>query len=313
MSASLRRRAVIIGAAGFIGSALARALAASGDEVVGFVRPAHDATGLHAAGVRVVAGDAAGSRDVESLLLPGDVVYHFAGRSGAAASLADPAASLAANCGTLLTVLEAASRLEPRPRIVFLGSRLQYGAVSVLPVGEDHPQRPTSPYGLHKTFCEGYLDYYKRRHGIGYAVARATNPYGGEIAALGKAYNVLDQVIVRATRGETVTIYGNGEQIRDYVHIDDLIAALRLLAGRSDDPVVNVGSGIGIAFRDAVAQIVSVAGGAIAHVPWPQSMLAVETGDFIADIRAARALGYAPRVGFDDGIARSIARLRALA
>ena len=206
---------------------------------------------------------------------------------------------------TLLAVLEAAARLEPRPRIVFTGSRLQYGAAATLPVAESHPQLPTSPYGLHKMFCEAYLDLYRRRYGIGYAVARATNPYGGE-AAGEQPYNVLDHVIRRAVRGEIVTIFGDGEQVRDYIHIDDMVAALELLARRADDPVVNIGSGAGITFRAAVERIVALAGGSIAYAAWPPELLAVETGSFVADISRARALGFAPQVGFEAGIARSI-------
>jgi UDP-glucose 4-epimerase len=305
------RRAVVIGAAGFIGSHLVRHLCEQGQDVVAFTRRSHDADALRSLGAAVVTGDAGSLADVRAVLAPGDLVFHLAGASGAAASVADPAANLAGNCSTLLAVLEVAARLEPRPRIVFMGSRLQYGAVARLPVDEDHPQIPTSPYGLHKAFCERYLDLYRRRYGIGYAVARATNPYGGE-AGHARPYNVLDQVIWRASRGETVTVFGDGRQIRDYVHIDDMVAALELLGARDDDPVVNIGSGSGITFRDAVERIVARAGGAMTFVPWPPEMLAVETGDFVANIDRARALGYAPRVGFDDGIARSIGRVRAL-
>jgi len=239
------------------------------------------------------------------MLRPNDVVFALAGASGAAASFADPAANLTANCFPLLALLETAATLEPRPRIVFTGSRLQYGRVGDVRVAEDHELRPTSPYGIHKVFCEGYLELYRERFGIPYAVARLTNPYGGD-GRPSRPYNVLDQIIARAVRQEKVTIFGDGSQLRDYIHIDDVVKALVLLSEREESLIVNIGSGTAISFRNAVERIVLRTGSMLDYAEWPPEMLAVETGSFIANIDRARAIGFTPTIEFDDGIMRSI-------
>ncbi|GAC1426162.1 MAG: NAD-dependent epimerase/dehydratase family protein [Candidatus Velthaea sp.] len=303
------RRHVVLGANGFIGSHLLQALVQRNADVVAVVRTADAAYALETSGHTVEVADVRSPDAMRRLLRPNDIVFQLAGRSGAAESIADPYGSLVDNCGPVLAVLEAAAHLHPRPRIVFTGSRLQYGRVSSVPVTEDAPLVPTSPYGLNKTMCEAYLDLYGRQYGIGYAVARLTNPYGAS-AVRARPYNVLDQIVARALSGETISVFGDGSQIRDYIHIDDAVTALLLLAEHTDDIIVNVGSGSGIAFRDAVEYIIAAAGGHIAFVPWPTDAAAVETGDFVASIDRIRRLGFTPQIDFRTGINRSIAYAR---
>lgn len=300
------RRYVVLGANGFIGSHLLRELSKRKAEVLAVVRSDDASRALHALGYAVEVADIRSPDALRGLIASNDIVFQLAGRSGAADSVADAYGSLVDNCGTMLALLDTAAALDPKPRIVFTGSRLQYGRVASIPVGEDSPLVPTSPYGLHKTMCEAYLELYRRRYGIGYAVARLTNPYGASTITRTRSYNVLDQIVDRALCNETITIFGDGRQIRDYIHISDAVNALLLLAARSDDVIVNVGSGSGIEFREAVEHIVGCAGGRIAHVPWPADALAVETGDFVASIERARGLGFAPRVDFASGIEQSI-------
>jgi UDP-glucose 4-epimerase len=309
-SAGRSGRCVIVGAAGFIGSHLAHRLRSDGVPVVGIIRAHHDDEALRAAGVDVVRADATSRDAIARVLHPGDVIFDLAGASGAATSFTDPAANLIANCGVTLALLQAAVALEPRPRIVFAGSRLQYGRVAALPVAESHVQRPTSPYGLHKSLSEAYLALYFERFGVPYAVARMTNPYGGD-AGVRRPFNVFDQLIRRAVDDEEITIFGDGSQLRDYLHVDDVCEALVCLARAAGNPVVNVGSGEGIALADAVRLVVARAGGRIAFVPWPPDALAVETGSFYADITLARTLGFTPRIPFAEGVERTIARVRA--
>jgi UDP-glucose 4-epimerase len=126
---------------------------------------------------------------------------------------------------------------------------------------------------------------------------------------------VINQMIHGALAGGTLTIYGDGTQLRDYLYIDDLVDALLRLgeAHGADGCIYNVGSGRGTSLVDLARLIVEIAGdGRIAHVEWPQLASRIETGDFIADVsRLAADLQWQPAVSLADGIARTIAFYRA--
>jgi nucleoside-diphosphate-sugar epimerase len=158
------------------------------------------------------------------------VVFHLAGYSGQVPSYADHSESLTTNCLGLLNVLDAVRAREARPRVVFTSSRLVYGRTRYLPVDEDHPCDALSLYGIHKRTGEEYCEYYAARWGVDSVVLRLANPYGPHDPAGHNRYNVANWMIDELIAGHDVTVYGRGEQLRDYVYIDDAIDAL-LLAG----------------------------------------------------------------------------------
>lgn len=298
---------LVTGASGFIGGQMIRRLAGKCRRLVAFA--CGTATLLDPAlrDVEVILGDVSVPNQIEAALGDADVVIHLAGHSGARSSAQDPAFDLKTNVGGLISLLEAVRKRGTSCRVVFPGSRLEYGAVSSLPVTEDAPKRPASPYGLHKYTCEAYLDLYSRLYGISYAVARLTNPYGPWLVPPVREYNVLNKMIATAQANGTLTVYGKGEQIRDYLYIDDAVEALLLFAGLQDNIVANVGSGAGMTFREAAQSIVRIAArGRVEFVPWPQEDARVETGDFVADITYARSLGWAPKTAFDLGVRKTL-------
>lgn len=267
------------------------------------------ATAVHPglADAQIVLGDVSVAGQIEKALEEIDVVVHLAGHSGAGSSVDDPLYDLQTNVGGMVTLLEAVRRSNHRVRVVFPGSRLEYGRAESLPVAESHPLRPLSPYGVDKIACEQYLDFYARAHGISYAVARLTNPYGPWIARPAREYNVLNRMIATAREGGTLTIYGDGAQLRDYLYVDDAVEAFVLLAALQENVVANVGSGTGIALRAAAETIVRVSGrGDVRSIPWPETAQKVETGDFVADISRIRSLGWEPKIGLEDGIRLTI-------
>jgi nucleoside-diphosphate-sugar epimerase len=221
---------LITGGAGFIGTHLARRLVAMGARVTiagrSIDRDAYDETGIHA--VRADVRDAAA---VASLLARDPaVVFHLAGYSGQVPSYADHSESLATNCLGLLNVLDAVRASGTRSRVVFTSSRLVYGRTRYLPVDEDHPLDALSLYGIHKRTGEEYCAYYAARWGVDSIVLRLANPYGPHDPAGHNRYNVANWMIDELIAGRDVTVYGRGEQLRDYIYIDDAIDAL-LLAG----------------------------------------------------------------------------------
>lgn len=294
---------LVTGASGFIGGRVVRRLAGNCKRLVAFVRGTATVVHPDLQGVELVLGDVSTPSHIEAALGDADVIIHLAGHSGAESSAQDPNYDLQANVGGIIALLEAARRRGAPCRIVFPGSRLEYGAVDCLPVREEAPIRPLSPYGVNKYACELYLDLYARLYGVSYAVARFSNPYGPWVAPPAREYNVLNKMIALAQADRDLTVYGDGEQLRDYLYVDDAADALLLLASLQENVVVNVGSGTGISFREAADTIVRVVGkGRVVSVPWPRGAARLETGDYIADTTRIRELGWEPATSFADGV-----------
>jgi nucleoside-diphosphate-sugar epimerase len=244
-----------------------------------------------------------------------DVVFNLAGQSGAVRSMEDPWTDLDVNCRGNLVLLEALRRERPSAKLVFVSSRLAYGRVGASAVGEDHAPDPLCVHAVHKVAVEQYLKLYGQMYGLAFAAARLTNPYGPGQPRERTAYGVVNRMIHQAIAGETLQVYGDGQQRRDYIYVDDAVAALVRMAESpaSAGRTYNVGSGVGTPLIEMAHAINEIAGGGrIEHVAWPQLAAQVETGDFVADItRIRRELAWEPRVSLADGLERTIAFYRA--
>ena len=308
-------RVLVIGGLGFIGVNLTARLVDRGDAVTVLtpLRERHMRTALafEQRGVRIVEGDVRRLECVQPLVADQDIVVNLSGQSGAQRSLDDPWSDLDVNCRGNLTVLESIRLAGARAKLVFVGSRLQYGQVETMPVAEDAAKVPTSLHAIHKATVEEYLHLYRRLYGLRFAAARVTNPFGPGQPGGRTDYGIVNRLIHLALTDQPLTIYGDGAQRRDYVHVSDVVDALLCLAGSeaSDGRVYNIGSGTGTRMVDVAHLIVDVVGsGRVAHVPWPASARQVETGDFVADIsRIRHELGWSPAIGLRDGLERTVA------
>jgi UDP-glucose 4-epimerase len=313
------RAALVIGGLGFIGGRLSTALAGEGARVT-VVTPSRQrhqeaAGALDARGVRIVEGDVRDRGLVDAAVRGQDVIFNLAGQSGAVRSMEQPWDDLDVNVRGMLTVVEAVRRESPAAHVVLTGSRLEYGRVGGEPIAETHDTDPLCLHAVHKLVAEQYLRLYERLYGISYSVARITNPYGPGQPETRTAYGIVNRLIHLALAGQTLPIYGDGRQRRDYIYIDDVVSAL-LALGTSrtpGTPVFNVGTGVGTSIADMARAIVAAAGsGRIEFVAWPPLAEQIETGDFVADVSRMRtALGWQPSVPLDDGLKRTVAFYRA--
>jgi nucleoside-diphosphate-sugar epimerase len=306
------RRALVLGVGGFLGSHLARYLLTDGWVVAGVVRDLdapHVATRLAsiAADVRLVAGDATDADLLGRLIQGVDAVFPFAGHSGASRSLREPFDDLVGNAGGQLAVLEALRRHNPGARVVFPGSRLQYGLAGHLPVGEDHPQQPVSLYGLHKMVGEHYHRLYHELYGLPTCSLRISNPYGPGQDRPDRAFGVVGNFLATAARGEDIAVYGGGTQLRDYVHVDDVVELCAIAATHpaAIGQAFNAGGPAAVSVKEMAEAVVRAVGrGRVAAAPWPAMEAAVETGDYVSDLRRVHAsLGWQPQVGLETGLA----------
>lgn len=313
------RRALVLGGLGFIGSNLTARLASAGAQVTAVTpsraRYAETAADLEALRVRIVEGDLRDAAAMRAVVEGQDVVYHAAGRSGAVASMEDPLADLDVNVRGTLVLLEALRAVNRDAKLVFVGSRLEYGRAGETPTAEEHDVDPLCAYAVHKLAIQQYLRLYAHLFDLRYAVARVTNPYGPGQPSSRTAYGVVNRMIHLALENGALTIYGDGRQRRDYIYVDDVSDALMALgeSARSDGRVYNVGTGVGTPIREMAAAITRIAGaGRIAAADWPALAQQIETGDFVPDIsRIEREVGWRPRVALEDGLSRTVAFYRA--
>ncbi len=304
------KRVLVAGGSGFIGTHLRGRLTRYGAEVVVLGR--HRSTAD--AGVEFVLGDVRNEATATTLIgRRFDYVFNLAAYSGQVPSFTDHEQSLTTNCLGHLNLLEAIRTLSPDTMMCFPSSRLVYGRTRYLPVDEDHPKVAGSFYGIHKRTCEDYCEYYGLRFGVRTVALRLANPYGPHRAAGHHRYNIANWMTDELVAGREVAVFGRGEQLRDYIYIDDAVDAMLCAAmdPRAVGRVYNVGSGSGTALIDFVRGVIDVAGrGSYRLVEWPEDFLQVETGDYAADIsRIGAELGWRPRVGLRDGIAMTVAAL----
>jgi nucleoside-diphosphate-sugar epimerase len=317
VSAIRNARVLVIGGLGFIGVNLTAKLAESGARVKALTpnraRHADAAAALEKTGVTVVEGDLRDRPLIDTLVAGQSLIFNLSGQSGAVRSMEDPWTDLDVNLRGNLVLLEALRAHNRDAKLVFAGSRLQYGHVDDLPVNEDAPRAALCLHAIHKQTVEQYLDLYQRLFGIRYSAARITNPYGPGQPSSRTAYGVINRMIHLAIADRTLTIYGEGTQQRDYVHVDDVASALMTLAAAAaDGRVYNVGTGTGTRMIDLAEQVIALAGGGrIEHVAWPPLAQQIETGDFVADItRIERELGWRPAIALRDGLERTVAHYR---
>jgi len=239
------------------------------------------------------------------------IIFNLAGQVSHNDSIDNPFLDTEINYVGHLNVLETVRQVNPGIKILYSGSRLQFGKIEKNPVSEMHPQRPLTPYALNKSAAENMYLFYCRLYGIPVVIFRIANPYGPRGQIRHSKYCMINWFIRQAMDDQTITIFGDGSQVRDYIFIDDLAEAF-IRAAATDacsGQVFNIGSGTGITFKAMAETIIqTVKSGKIIHVPWPGSYVNVETGDYVSDItKISGCLGWQPGIDLQEGIARTFA------
>ena len=311
----MKGRALITGGAGFIGSHLADRFVAEGwatevlDDLSGGKREnLSPAVRFHQLDVR--------SPDAAQLASTGgfDVVVHLAAQMDVRRSVADPRFDADVNIGGTLNVCEAVLSAKGKPpRVVFssTGGAL-YGDTSRPPHVETTAKDPDSPYGVAKLAVEQYLGYYARIHGLETATVRYANVYGPRQDPHGEA-GVVAIFCQRILAGRALTIFGDGRQTRDYVHVRDVVDATYLAATRPLPPVggvdsraFNVGTGVPTSVVD-LAESLRRASGRIAPIEFAPKRAGEQMASYLTATKAESMLGWRPRVELEAGLADTFA------
>jgi UDP-glucose 4-epimerase len=296
----MAERALVTGGAGFIGSHLVDSLVRDGYEVlVVDDLSAGDASRLPP-GARLAELDIT---DGAALAAAFDefrpaAVFHLAAQASVTVSVNDPGRDCAVNVLGTLNVVEA-SRKHGAPVVFTSTGGALYGDDAPRPTPEDQLPLPLSPYGASKLAGESYVRSWSAAHGVPNAVMRLGNVYGPRQTPHGEA-GVVAIFSFRLVAGEPCTLYGHGSPTRDYVHVLDVVAALRAASGRSG--IYNVGTGIETDVATLYARLAEAAGSTA------EPMLAeLRPGELLHSSldasRARRDLGWAPRIELAEGLA----------
>ena len=314
------RRVMITGGLGFIGSNLARHLVGLGADVllVDSLIPDYGGNLFNIEGiaerVRVNVADVRQQSTMNYLVRDRDVIFNLAGQVSHIDSLRDPYSDLEINCRSQLTILEACRYNNPAAKVVYAGTRQVYGRPDSLPVDERHLVKPTDVNGINKAAGEYYHLVYNNVFKVRACSLRLTNVYGPRQLIRHNRQGFIGWFIRLAIEDGVIQIYGDGSQLRDFVHVDDAADAF-LRAGAADacnGEVFNVGGTEPVAHATLAALILKVAGsGRIEYVPWPPEKKAIDIGDFYADsTKFQRTTGWKPSIALHDGLRGTIAYYR---
>jgi len=300
-------RILVTGGAGFIGSNVVDGFVADGHEVAvlddlstgrrEFVHP-------KARFVHADLTDAAAVEACVSELRP-EVVDHHAAQIDVRGSVREPQHDARINILGSIALLEACRRHGVRKVIYASTGGAIYGEGRFLPATEDHPVHPEAPYGASKYTVEHYLYIWKLLHGLDFTVLRYPNVYGPRQNPHGEA-GVNAIFIGLMLEGERPRIFGDGEQVRDYLYVSDVVEANRLALDRGSGAVVNLGTGVGTSVNQifrTLRALLGFEGEAIYDAARPGEVQRI----YLDASRAREVLGWEPRVPFVEGLERTVA------
>ena len=303
-------RHLVVGGNGFIGGHLVRRLVESGESVRVYDR-SPDKFRTSITGVEYVEGELGNHGLIREAVSGMEVVYHFVSTTLPKTSNDDPIYDVRSNLVDTIQLLEACVEAGVR-KVVFASSGgTVYGPPETLPITEDHSAAPISSYGIVKLAIEKYLGLFHHLHGLDYAALRISNPYGPYQNPEGQQ-GVVGVFLNRLYTGRPITIWGDGEVVRDYLYVSDLMDALEYVARvETREKVLNIGSGEGLSLNALIQCISEVVGEETAVEYLPARLLDVPVS--VLDIgRAEAELGWKPEIGLAEGIERTWAWIQTL-
>jgi len=308
--------AIVTGGAGFIGSNLVDALLERGEDVaiVDDLSTGRRANldGALAQGAtlhELDICDAEPLRELFAAVRP-ERVFHLAAQIDVRRSVADPAADARVNVEGTINVLAAAQAAGARRVVYSATGGAVYGEAEQVPTPEGAPAQPLAPYGMGKLSGEGYCALFTRLHGLSTVALRYANVYGPRQDPLGEG-GVIAIFCGCFADGRTPTIYGDGEQTRDYTYVGDVVAANLRAAELDVGGSINVGTGVETSVLELVAAFRALEGGECfepVHAPARQGEVLRSCLDAA---RASELLGWAPQVGLAEGLRRTLATVSA--
>ncbi|MES0339226.1 MAG: NAD-dependent epimerase/dehydratase family protein [Anaerolineales bacterium] len=299
---------LVTGAAGFLGSALANRLAREGHQVRGYDDLSAGDPSRLSADVLFTRGDVTDRPKLWTLLQEIDCVYHLAAKVSVPESILYPREYNIINVGGTVSVMEAMRDVGVR-RVILISSGAIYGDQGQQPLVESAPPNPRSPYAVSKLAAEHYVHTIGALWGIETVALRVFNAYGPGQPLAAAHPPVVPHFLRQVSHGGSIVIHGKGEQTRDFVYLDDVIAAMVAAASAPtiNRSVINIGSGTETSIQ-SLGQSVLEAVGVKSEWIYKEDQDAGPSR-MCADIRLAKEkLGYRPRFSLQEGLERMISK-----
>ena len=306
------KRIVITGASGFIASGILRYLTQVPCFLVRVMRKPSTENFHSKAQIHDIIGDVRDYSTWEQALPKAEIIFHLAAQTSASQADKDPSSDLEHNVLPMIHLFTACRRLKISPIIILASTVTVAGIAKQLPVNESFEDHPITIYDLHKQMAEGYLKYHTRLGAGQGTVLRLANVYGPGSQSSQVDRGILNLMIRKALAGETLTIFGKGDALRDYSYIDDIAMGF-LLAPLHIDSLNGqhyiLGSGQGYTISDAIHLIAKTVkmktkkSVSVIHVDPPSTLGIIETRNFTANAqRFSEATGWTPFCTFPQGI-----------
>ncbi len=299
-------KVLLLGGAGFIGSHLSDALVTAGHEVTVVHQPRTSLENLSKVlkSIKLIEGDFCNPDLVSKAVHGMDIIVHLIGPTLPRNSFINPTNDIKNNIFPSLSLFEFCARAVVK-KIIFISSGgTIYGLPQHVPINEDHPLNPITPYGISKLTIEKYLGLYYHHYGLDYTVLRLANPFG-ERQSPDRGQGVIATWIQNVLQNKPIEIWGDGSIIRDYIYVQDVVKAIELsMFKHIDTKVFNVGSGIGTSLLELHRLLEAQVGRSI-PIDFKNSKSADVPINFLDNSRISHLMGWFPEVIIEEGIKKT--------
>jgi len=310
------KNVLVTGGLGFIGSNLAIRLVAMGAKVtlMDAMLDGHGGNLFNIAPVKddvqVNFSDIRDYQSVRYLVRGQDYVFHLAGQNDHVLSQQDPFPDIDINIKGSAVLLEACKHFNPDCRVIYTGTRGEYGAAVTLPVREDAPVNPKGVYELSSLTAQKLFEIYHNNHSVRSVTLRLTNIYGARAQMQHHRFGVANWFIRLALDNATIKVFGSGKLMRDFLFVDDTVDAILMCAATEQayGQTFNVGHDSPSSFLELAEKVIAVAGsGSWEFAEFSAERAAQEPGDFCSDISKIKSVvGWKPAHDLEQGLAKTI-------
>ena len=309
------KRILITGGLGFVGSNLAIALAKHGAivTILDSLIPKFGGSFYNIEPIReqvsVNISDMRDPQSLDILVRNQDYIFHLAGQVSHGDSMRDPKIDLAVNCVSTMNLVESCRKFNPHAKLIYTSTRQVYGIPAELPVTENHPVVPIDVNGINKLAGEYYHLLYDKTYDLRSTVLRLTNTYGPRQQIRNNRQGFVGIFIREALKGETINVFGDGQQLRDFNYIDDVVDAL-MISALTDEcfgQIFNLGAKKYHSLLDLVKILSQLTKVEHLLVPFPDDKKLIDIGDYYGDYsKFSKVTGWQPRIKLRDGLKLTI-------